>query len=282
MATKSDKDEMVSILTKAKGNLDNTVKEYMEEWDKINSAFKSVDEDLKEVQTNRENLMKVSEIDRFYKDLHNTKEAAKDYNSAVEDIPWKIGKDCDSVISDVRLHGLESTKLERFVNDLEKQIFEIETKYKIFKESCNRLVGSSYVAARKLDNLADEEESKAKETAVVGGAATVGVAAVGTIASVAVGIATLGVGFVVGLPLTLVATGVATIATYVHYRSCAKSMRNIGGAFCRLGDKHFSSLNDYIRQIKQVQKYADRDIISEFKSLSVKKQKQNMKQPNKL
>ena len=184
-------------------------------------------------------VRQVHEVKISHQHLDYTIEAVDTYLDKVDRLFWNLQNKTSGVIQDVERGDFKSA--EQLVRDINKTIQDCKRQYAILLERCREFATSCDRAERECRRLEDEAEENQMIARGVGGAATVGVAAAGTTASVLVGVFTFGIGLAIGLPLTIAATATATAtagATTIYlshkYGKAAESFGKLGRRFQRL------------------------------------------------
>ena len=204
----------------------------------VKQLVQEAEYELDEISKSNE-VKRVNEVKISFKHLKYTTEAIYTYLDKVDDLFWKIKNKAPTVIQDAEEGNVKS--VVQLIVEINQTIQDCKEKCALLLERCREFATSCDRAERECRRLENEAEGKQKIARRVGGAATAGVAAAGTTASVLVGVFTFGVGFAVGLPLTIAATaatttaaGATTLILSHKYGKAADAFGKLGRRFKRL------------------------------------------------
>ena len=112
--------------------------------------------------------------------------------------------------------------LQHFIALMDKYLQQIGIKYESFRTDCKTAMEECGEAAERCYKLQAKANTRKKASRVIGGTATTAAIVGGTVASIAAGIFTFGIGTAIGLPLTAAVSGTVGTVTHIVAKDYAK------------------------------------------------------------
>ena len=199
-------------------------------------------------------------VARAYESMKESDRAFQEYLNKVHETFGELSVECRAAVT----NGSTQT-IDRLIAKMKKNIVASEQKYDKFSESNAAFVNNCRLAAEECQKLAEEQKTKQKITQVAGGLGTAAVGAAGITTTILVGVFTFGVGFAVGLPLTIAATaatasaaGITTAVLAQHFGKGAELFEEASDKAGRL-QKHTSLIQENLKKFQKFNYNASAD-----------------------